>query len=710
MQFKKLQIHPKYLKLGAWIGGILLLLLIIGGLIAFSKREALLKSAISKAIAKAKNDYGLKVAIGKAGFSGLATVKFQQISVVPENRDTLASIQNLSVGVKLFPLIFGDVKLAEVNMNDGIFSAVFKDTVSNLDFFLKRKKKDSVVSNVKVDLSEIAHNLLNQILYKIPDDMEVKNMVFKLNDNDTAALKFDFKNVIIDNGKLSSTILVNNGYATWHMNGKLNPGSQKLEIALFADNKPVELPYLNNKINGKISFDTVYTKMNDAGYKNSNFVISGSWAVKNLLINQHRLTTTDIILPDARLEAEMFVGENFIGLDSNSTIHLNKAVFNPYVKYTLSPSKVYELKFKVKEQEAQDVLNSFPVGLFETLDGMKVAGKIKYDFDFYLDGQQPDSVRFSSSLTPINFKILSWGKTDLQFLNKDFVYTPYEYGKPMRNITIGRSNPNYTPIDLVSSNFKNAVLTAEDPSFFRHNGFVEEAIRASIVTNYKEKGFKRGGSTISMQLVKNAFLNRHKTLSRKAEEILIVWLIEHNKLISKQRMLEVYVNIIEMGYNVYGIGEAARHYFGKSAAELTTGEGIFLASIVPRPKASLYKFNSDGSLKPYMFNYFNSLGNLMARRGLIEADSTGYGFYDVRAKEGIRHLLPKSTAALDTADVEDDNDLLPLLMQDKSKSLFDRLFPARKDTLVVQPAKKEDTVKTRRQIRQENRQQRRNGN
>lgn len=706
MRIRNIEIPPKYIKIFTWIVGGAFTLFFIAAIVVYFKREALLKVAINKGVSKAKNEYGLNVTIKKAGFSGLSTVNFQEITVVPFERDTLSSINRLSVGIKLFPLLFGNVKLSEINLENGLLNVVFRDSTSNLDFLKRKKAKTN--SNKKVELSDLAHNFMNQILYKIPDDMEIKNLVFKLNDHDTAHVKLNLVSAIIDNGELNSTIIVNDNYAKWHLNGDLDPGSQKLEVKLFADNKAVELPYVNNKFNGTFSFDTVYTKLDKARYKSGDYVISGSWAIKNLKINQQKLTTKDIIFPDTKIEADVFVGPNYVGLDSTSKIIVNKAVFTPFIKYTLNPSKIYEFKFRIDEQPAQEIINSFPVGLFESVDGMQVQGNIKYNLEFLLDEKTPDSLKFNSTITPVNFKILKWGKTDLQYLNNNFIYTPFEFGKPMRSIMVGPMNPNYVPIGEISDNFKNAILTSEDPSFFRHNGFVEESIRTSIAVNFKEKKFKRGGSTISMQLVKNAFLSRHKALSRKAEEILIVWLIEYNKLISKRRMLEVYLNIIEMGYNVYGIGEASRHYFGKSPAELTQGEGIFLASIVPKPKASLYKFNSDGSLKPYMLGYFNSIGNLMSRRGLTSADSTGYGFYSVRLKEGLRYLLPKDSAALDTLTTEDDDGLLPLLMQDNSKKLFDKLFPSTNDTLKKQPAIA-DTTKTRKQIRQERRQERKVG-
>jgi membrane peptidoglycan carboxypeptidase len=93
-----------------------------------------------------------------------------------------------------------------------------------------------------------------------------------------------------------------------------------------------------------------------------------------------------------------------------------------------------------------------------------------------------------------------------------------------------------------------------------------------------------------MQLIKNVFLTREKTMARKLEEILLVYMLENNYIVSKERMFEVYLNLIEWGPNVYGIGEASRFYFQKSPAELTLNEALYLASIVPSPKGFMYKF------------------------------------------------------------------------------------------------------------------------
>ena len=143
------------------------------------------------------------------------------------------------------------------------------------------------------------------------------------------------------------------------------------------------------------------------------------------------------------------------------------------------------MKLHADEQDAQAVLNAFPEGLFESLDGLQVKGKIKYDLNFYLDSKTPDSLKFTSALTPYNFKIVKWGKLNLQKINDTFVYTPYEYGKPMRDITIGPLIP-ITPLFLSFQYFKNALLTSETLLFIRTK--VLSKINPQIFCdNFKEK-------------------------------------------------------------------------------------------------------------------------------------------------------------------------------------------------------------------------------
>jgi hypothetical protein len=217
-----------------------------------------------------------------------------------------------------------------------------------------------------------------------------------------------------------------------------------------------------------------------------------------------------------------------------------------------------------------------------------------------------------------------------------------------------------------------------------------------------------------MQLIKNAFLSRQKTLARKVEEILIVWMIENNNVMSKNRMLEVYFNIVEWGKNIYGISEASHYYFGKSPSELTLGEGIYLASILPHPKTGLYSFLPDGTLRPSLQNYFNLIGKLMAGRGWTQPDSSGYGYSNVRLKESLRQDIapvPASVADSLMKQNNDEDEDSPLMatptVPEKKPTFFQRLFGKKDSTEIKKEKKIEseiDTVgKTPKQIRQEKR-------
>ena len=179
-----------------------------------------------------------------------------------------------------------------------------------------------------------------------------------------------------------------------------------------------------------------------------------------------------------------------------------------------------------------------------------------------------------------------------------------------------------------------------------------DALREALIFDIKKRRFARGGSTISMQLVKNVFLTRHKNIARKLEEALLVWMIEENRVTSKSRMFEVYLNIAEWGPMVYGIGEAARFYFDKHPADLTLNEAIFLAGIIPSPKRFANAFDSAGKLKSNRGWYYRRIADRLFRTGYIsqlEKDSLKPDV--LLLGEAKRYIMPRivDTTAVKTA-------------------------------------------------------------
>ncbi|MFC5408714.1 transglycosylase domain-containing protein [Larkinella bovis] len=715
-----MQVNKKrILILSGWVFLGLFLLGILGAGIAYTKREALLKEGLERAIRKAKRDYDLNVTIGNARFTGFSTVAFSNVAVVPQDRDSLLRVEKTEVGVSIWPLIFGRVAVSSLTLQNGLAHVVRRDSTTNIDFLSKSQKKDSLTdrsenTNRRIDLAIVAENLVDNLLAKIPDNMDIRNLELRLTDNDRK-LRFLTQTATIDDEELTSTIRVNGDESVWHLMGMVNADDQEANVSLYADGKPLELPYLEQRFKLKLQIDTLRAELRDVASSGGEFKIQGAGAVRNLRIHHPAVAPGDVVIENAAMDAHLFVGENYIGIDSSSTIYLGKAKARPFIKYTISPVKIYDAQIHTDALEAQDVFDSFPQGLFESLEGMKVSGKLKYDAILHLDSSLPDSVQFYSGLTPDQFKILQFGKVDFSRVNQPFEHEVYEKDKLVRKFIVGPANPDFTPLNEISPNLRNAVLTAEDYNFFTHKGFNEKAFRVSLATNFKTKKFKRGASTISMQFVKNAFLNRNKTLSRKAEEILIVWLIENQRIISKERMFEIYLNFIEWGKNIYGIGEASRYYFAKRPANLDIGESILLSYVIPSPKATLSRFYPDGSVKTYVRGYFRLIGRIMASRGLTPYDTTAYGFYGVRLREGLRQeIAPADSIEIDSLmlpdeDTEEGNNGI--------NDFFRRVFGRdREEPEVITPqqepangtAVQADSIpKTRRQLRRERREQRR---
>ena len=138
------------------------------------------------------------------------------------------------------------------------------------------------------------------------------------------------------------------------------------------------------------------------------------------------------------------------------------------------------------------------------------------------------------------------------------------------------------PVRAISKNLIHAVLSAEDPNFFGHEGIDWDAVVESIETNIEKGRYARGGSTITQQLAKNLFFTTHKSLIRKAREAIVVWWMEHD--LSKKRIIEIYLNVIEWGDGVYGCEAAARRYYGTSCASLDVNQAAGLAAMIPSPR------------------------------------------------------------------------------------------------------------------------------
>ncbi len=140
----------------------------------------------------------------------------------------------------------------------------------------------------------------------------------------------------------------------------------------------------------------------------------------------------------------------------------------------------------------------------------------------------------------------------------------------------------WVPLASIAPNLKNAVLIAEDAAFFQHDGLDYDEIREAIKINAEKMEFARGASTITQQLAKNMYLSPSKNPVRKLKELLLTFSLERN--LTKKRIFEIYLNVIEWGDGVYGAEAAARTYFGKSCSDLSVQEAAALAAVIINPR------------------------------------------------------------------------------------------------------------------------------
>ncbi len=184
-------------------------------------------------------------------------------------------------------------------------------------------------------------------------------------------------------------------------------------------------------------------------------------------------------------------------------------------------------------------------------------------------------------------------------------YHPFVVGPKNRYWTRGASIP---------PEMKWAVIVAEDSRFYKHEGIDVKALKKAIKYDLEKKSFARGASTITQQTAKNLFLSREKTISRKIKELILAKRMEQE--LTKGRIIELYLNVAELGPMVYGIGHGARYYFGKPAAQLTPRECAFLAAMLPGPRQA---YNPYKNLRKVMSRSDMILG-LLRNKGVLSED------------------------------------------------------------------------------------------
>lgn len=241
-----------------------------------------------------------------------------------------------------------------------------------------------------------------------------------------------------------------------------------------------------------------------------------------------------------------------------------------------------DARFQVPKIPCQQALDAIPPELASYLQDYELKGNFDTDIRAAIDWSDLQA-------TVLTGHVGIWGcKATKMPEEVERLKEPFEHWVELdkdqwMSFWVGPDNPDFVPIEEVSPYLLKSLMTTEDSRFYHHKGFIGHEFKSALVKNLEAGYFRYGASSITMQLVKNVLLYREKTLARKLQELFLTWHLE--TFLDKDRLFEIYVNVIEYGPGIYGIGPAAWHFFAKHPSQLEPHEAAFFSSILPAPKA-----------------------------------------------------------------------------------------------------------------------------
>ncbi|MBA3460741.1 MAG: transglycosylase domain-containing protein [Deltaproteobacteria bacterium] len=277
------------------------------------------------------------------------------------------------------------------------------------------------------------------------------------------------------------------------------------------------------------------------------------------------------------------------------------------------PAGINTLKARlvIPSVDCQRVLNAIPVEMAPYLVGYKLSGMFDTDVTLDIDWANLDATKLDGRVGIRQCRVRNEPPESPRRLNKEFEHYVEVEKDQWMSFVVGPSNEDFVPIEQISPYVIKSIMSTEDSAFYHHRGFIVSEFRTALVHNLKAGRFKFGASSITMQFVKNVLLYREKTLARKLQELFLTWHVENT--LSKDRIMEIYLNVIEYGPGLYGIGPASWHFFSKPPKDLNPVEAAFFSTILPSPKER-YKQYCAGTLTKWTTGKIQRILAIMLKR------------------------------------------------------------------------------------------------
>ncbi len=271
-----------------------------------------------------------------------------------------------------------------------------------------------------------------------------------------------------------------------------------------------------------------------------------------------------------------------------------------------------DLRVSVPRTACMTVLRAIPAPARQRLAGLSGTGTMKAEVALSFDRADPGATVLDVDVDLSKCKVQREATAgNPRSLRKPFVHT-FPDGS---SATVGPGRESYARIQTIPNLVTGAFVAAEDARFWKHDGFDTRQIAASLSIDLSERKLLRGGSTITQQLAKNVFLDPRRTFARKLEEAVLAWRLESR--LGKREILEVYLNIIELGDGVFGLKPAARYWFDKEIRRLSVREVAFLAALTPAPRTISQRVRATGKVDKETNHRVDIVLRHMRRAGVI---------------------------------------------------------------------------------------------
>lgn len=425
------------------------------------------------------------------------------------------------------------------------------------------------ISNTNSDKNAIPFSKLQSVSFQLNRIINIlkKNQLGKVDIgyiayvNTTQNLEIDLQNFLLEAYyQLATTVSLRYKNLLFTTSIKTTQDLAKTLISVIATNANLYSEF------GRSFIDFQFAKLDIARYNtDTSFRI-------NILVDNVRLVSSyisDYETAISKIEGELIldVDNNNLYIKRESIIELDGISFSIEVSYSMILKNQINFKFIVLI-DAECFFTHFPFIKNSLIKEIKSTGNLLIELQYV-------HALLKNLRSMFTYRILenSISIHKLPILPQfDLFYFPNKVYK------------NYIPADCIPRILKEVIIINEDPNFYTHNGIDNFFIALSMDENIRQKKIVKGASTITMQLARNLFLNHRKNFSRKIEEIIFSLLIENWYKISKERIFELYLNIIEFAPKVYGISDASLYYFEKKVRDLNLTECLVISYIVPRPK------------------------------------------------------------------------------------------------------------------------------